>query len=206
MRRDGHGCARTGLELPPHDRQRRSAHGEAHARRDTFSARAERLPAHRPRQEHLPQLWPRQRVRRHLQPALRRHLSHDRGRRVRRLDPGGRALARIRVEPSLLRLRLLRAPVRLRRRADQAGQGVRRQSLGRRDPRVPRHPDRARARQPVSQPFGRGEPRPLRAHARRRVPRRGASAARQDQHGIADRRHARPADLPHPSRDPPPHR
>ena len=42
-----------------------------------------------------------------------------------------------------LRVRLFRAAVSVRRRADQAGQGLRRQPDRRRDPRVPRHADRA---------------------------------------------------------------
>ena len=48
-----------------------------------------------------------------------------------------------------------------------------------------RHADRARPQQPLARPPGRGEPRPVRAHARRRVSRRRARAARQDRHGVA---------------------
>ena len=66
-------------------------------RRDAVSARAERLPAHRPREVDLPELRRRRRVRRHLQPALRRHEPDEGRRRVRRLDQGRRALARLRV-------------------------------------------------------------------------------------------------------------
>ena len=45
----------------------------------------------------------------------------------------------------LLRVRLLRAALRVRGPSDQAGHGLRRQLDGRRDPRAPRHADRARA-------------------------------------------------------------
>ena len=74
------------------------------------------------------------------------------------------------------------------------------------DPRVPRHPHRARQGEPLPQPLRRGEPRSVRAHARRRVPRRLPHAARQDRHGLAQPEHARPGDVPHPARRPPPHR
>ena len=67
------------------------------ARRHALSARAERLPAHRPRQGDLRRLRAGARVRRHLQPALRRHQPDHRGRRVRRRHPGGHPLARLRV-------------------------------------------------------------------------------------------------------------
>ena len=49
----------------------------------------------------------------------------------------------------------------------ETGEGVRRQPDGRRDPRVSRHAHRAGPGEPVSRPVGRGEPRPVRAHARR---------------------------------------
>ena len=52
----------------------------------------------------------------------------------------------------------------------------------------------------------RGEPRPVRAHEGRRVPRRLAHPARQDRHGLAQSQHARPGDVPHPARRAPPHR
>ena len=51
-----------------------------------------------------------------------------------------------------------------------------------------------------------GEPRPVRAHARRRVPRRVARAARQDRHGVAQHQPARPGAVPHPPRRAPAHR
>ena len=46
--------------------------------------------------------------------------------------------------------------------------------------------DRARPREPVPRPLGRGEPRPVRAHARRASSTDGAQdAAREDRHGLA---------------------
>ena len=60
--------------------------------------------------------------------------------------------------------------------------------------------------EPLSQPLRRGEPRPVRAHARRRVPRRLAHPARQDRHGLAQPEHARSGDVPHPARRASPHR
>ena len=59
---------------------------------------------------------------------------------------------------------------------------------------------RAGPRQPVPRPLGGGEPRPVRADARRRVRRRQPHAARQDRHGGAQHEHARPGALPHPAR------
>ena len=53
---------------------------ERRARADAVSARAERLPAHRPREVDLPRFRRRRGVRRHLQPALRRHESRAQGR------------------------------------------------------------------------------------------------------------------------------
>ena len=50
------------------------------------------------------------------------------------------------------------------------------------------------------------EPRPLRAHARRGVPRRRPRAAREDRHGRAQHQPARPRALPHPARRAPAHR
>ena len=54
--------------------------------------------------------------------------------------------------------------------------------------------------QPLPQPLRRGEPRPVRAHAGRRVPRRRAHPARQDRHGLAQPQPARPGHVPHPPR------
>ena len=101
-------------------------------------------------------------------------------------------MARIQVGRASLRLRLLRAALPVRRRADPPRPGVRGQPERRRDSRVSRHADRAGPQQPVSRSSGRGEPRPVRAHAGRRVRRRHARAARQDRHGVAELQHARP--------------
>ena len=77
---------------------------------------------------------------------------------------------------------------------------------GRRDPRASRHVHRAGRREPVAGPAGRREPRPVRAHARRRVPGRRARPAREDRHGVAQHQPARPGALPHPARGAPAHR
>ena len=125
----------------------------------------------------------------------------DQGRRrVRRRDQGRRRVARVHVGRAALRVRLLRAALSVRGRADQAGQGLRRQPDGRRDSRPPRHADRAGPQQPVSRPAGRREPRSVRADARRRVPGRRARAAREDRHGVAELEHARSDAVPDPPR------
>ncbi len=134
--------------LRPHHRRGRPRDEQmGRPRADALSAGAERLSAHRPRQEHLPELRPRPGVRRQVQPALRRHQS-DQGRGgIRRVDPGGRALAGLRVgRPAVLRLRLLRAALRVGRPADQGGQGLRLRPDGRPDARAiaARSPRRAR--------------------------------------------------------------
>ena len=169
------------------------AAGRIGARRHALPARAQRLPAHRPRQVHLPQLRHRGRVRRALQPALRRHQPSQGGAGVHRLDPGGRPLARVRLgrEP-VPRVGLLRDPVRVGRAPHPRGQRVRRRPLGRRDPRDARHADRAGRELAVSRPEPRGEPGPVRPDARGRVPRRRARPAREDRHGVAEHQPARP--------------
>ena len=123
-------------------------------RAHALPARAQRLPAHRPRQVDLPQLRHRRGVRRPVQPALRRHQPDQGGGGVRRVDQRGRPLARLRLgRPAVLRLGLLRAALRVGRAADPQGQGLRLRPDRRRDPRVPRHADRARPGQPVPRPL-----------------------------------------------------
>ena len=112
-----------------------------------LSARAQRLPAHRPCQVDLPELRHRRRVRRQVQSALRRHQPREGRAGVRRFDHGGRALAGLRLgRPAVLRLRLLRAAVRVGRGADQGGQGLRLRSDRRRSRAsiAARSPSRAR--------------------------------------------------------------
>ena len=48
----------------------------------------------------------------------------------------------------------------------------------------------------MARPAGRGEPRPVRAHARRRVPERRSRAAREDRHGLRQHQPARPGPVP----------
>ena len=117
-------------------------------RHDTIVTRfppgAQRLPAHRPRQVDLPQLRHRRRVRRPLPPALRRHQPGQGGAGVHRRHRGGRPLARLRLgRAPVPRVGLLRAALRVGRPPDRARQGLRRRPVGRRDPRAPRHADRA---------------------------------------------------------------
>ena len=83
--------------------------------------------------------------------------------------------------------------------ADQEGQGLRGRPERRADPRVPRHADRTGQGKPLPQSLRRGKPGPVRAHARRRIPRRRARAARQDRHGLRQHQPARPGDVPHPA-------
>ena len=165
--------------------------------RHALPARAQRLPPHRPRQVDLPQLRHRPRVRRPLQPPLRRHEPGQGGAGVHRRDRGRRPLAGLRLgrEP-VPRVGLLRAALRLGRAPHPARQGVRRRPHRRRDPREPRHAHRARPNSPVPRPIRRGEPRPVRADARGRVPQRRARPAGQDRHGLAQHQPARPRALP----------
>ena len=131
---------------PQHRRGRPRGRQERRARRHALSARAERLPPHRPRQGDLPRLRRRRGERRHLPPALRRHQPDRRGGRVRRRDQGRPALARLRLgRARVLRLGLLRPAARVRREADRAGQGLRLTiSPRRRSPRcAARSPSRA---------------------------------------------------------------
>ena len=145
-------------------------------------------------------------VRRPLQPALRRHQPAQGRAGVPRRDPGRRPLAGLRLgRQPLLRVRLLRAALRVGGRADPCRQGVRRRPHGRRDPRASRHADRAGPQLAVARPPGAREPGPVRADARRRVSERRPRAARQDRHGLAEHQPARPRALPHRPRDAPAH-
>src|ERR1035437_9557690 len=74
-----------------HPRHRRRAHRGAQisAHPHALSAGAERLPAYRPREKHLPELRHRPRVRRRLQPAPGRHQSNKGRHRACRVHPGG---------------------------------------------------------------------------------------------------------------------
>ena len=65
---------------------------------------------------------------------------------------------------------------------------------------VSRHAHRAGQEQPLPQPLRRGEPGPVPADAGRRVPRRLAHPAGEDRHGLAQPEPARPGDVPHPPR------
>ncbi len=144
----------------------------------------------------------------HDPPALRRHQPGHRGHRVRRVDPGRRALAGrgLRAEP-LLRLRLLRADVRVRRAAGHAR--ARPTSTARPRTRSASSAgsfERPGVNSPYPRPAGGGEPGPAPPDAEGRVPRRRLRAARAHRHGAPERDHARSAALPDPPRPPPPDR
>jgi hypothetical protein len=91
------------LRRPPLGRQpgRRGAPRRPGARPGAhphaLPARAQRLPARRPRQEHLPELRPGARLRRHLPPALRRHQPREGRAGVRRRHHRDGALAGLRL-------------------------------------------------------------------------------------------------------------
>ena len=89
-----------------------------------------------------------------LQPALRRHQPGQGRRRVRRLDQGRRRAGSASTgTTAVLRVGLLRAALRSSPSGlIRKGAGLRRQPDGRRDPRVPRHADRAGHEQPVPRP------------------------------------------------------
>ena len=196
-RRDYRDSIARARRLHPRDRRRRPSRGAAPVHRHPLPPRAERLPPHRPRQVDLPQLRHRPRVRRPLPPALRRHQPDEGRAGVHRRHRGRRPLAGLRLgRAPLLRVGLLRAALRVGDRPHQGRQGLRGRPLGRRDPRAPRHLHRARPRQPVARAAGRGEHRPLRAHARRGVPRRRARPAREDRHGRTQHQPARPGAVP----------
>ena len=188
---DGHFQAQS---FHPGHRRRGQPHGTlGRPRPHPLPSGAERLSPHRPRQEHRPQLRTGARQRRPLQPALRRHQPGEGRAGVRRLDRPGREVAGRGVgRPPLLRLGLLREDVRVGGEADQGRQGVRLRSQRRPDARIPRHAHRARAGEPVPEPHGGGEPRPVPPHARRRVPGRLAHAPREDRHGLGEPEPARP--------------
>ncbi len=201
--RGGRGSAR----FHSRHRGRRSADGTPDDGQDAFSAGAQRLPAHRPRQVDLPQFRRRAGVRRILQPPDGRHEPGQGRRRVRGLDSGRRALARFRVAGTdTVRVGLLRAALSLGRRADSSWQRVRGRPQRRSDSRLSRYADRARTRESVPRSPGRGEPRSLPPDARGRVSRRISRAARADRHGIAESQPSRSRALSHPARDPSPDR
>jgi hypothetical protein len=76
----------------------------------------------------------------------------------------------------------------------------------RRDSPAPRHADRARQGQSLSQSHYRRKPRPLSENEIRRVSRRLARAACQDRHGVAESESTRPGHVPHFARLAPAHR
>ena len=176
---------------------------------DAVPARAQRLPAHRPRQVDLPQLrrWPQEfggacNLRfDDTNPTKEEHeyvesIQDD----VRWL---GFDWGRARFTPPTISSSCTSGP----RSSSGRARPTSTSSTPRQIRAVPRHADRAghaRARTAtdrVEENLDLFAP-----HAGRRVPRRRARAARQDRHGVAQHEHARPGALPHPPRAPPPHR
>ena len=163
------------------------ASGRHTTRRHALPARAQRLPAHRPRQVDLPEL--RHRRASSAAAATCASTTPTRPRRSRSTSTPSRptcagwastGASTCTTPPTTSSSSTTGRSTLIRRR-----QGLRRRPLGRRDPRAPRHAHRARPQQPVARPAGRREPRPVRAHARGRVPGRRARAAREDRHGLA---------------------
>ena len=143
-------------------------------RRDAVPAGAQRVPTHRARQVDLPQLRSRRGVGRPVPPSIRRYEPDEGRERVRRIHQGGRALAGLGLgRAPLLCIRLLRAAVWVRRRADREGPSVRGRPEPGGDQRAARHADTAGRGEPLPQPPGGGEPGPIPAHADGGSSRRG---------------------------------
>ena len=198
---DQQGQERPGL--PARDRPAGPRFRPGQERRHPLPARAQRLPPHRPRQVHLPELRHRPAVRRPVQPAHGRHQPHQRRRGVRRLHhhrrqvahrrlgrplPGpqaGRRHSRKRATTSggrddfylppvmpaeaagqaaraLLRLRLLRAPLRSTRWSSSArARPSSATTPPRRSTPCAARTDRPGQGEPLPQPLRRREPRPV---------------------------------------------
>ena len=115
-------------------------------------------------------------------------------------------MARLRVGQPLLRLRLFRAVPQMGDRPHQNRQGLRRRPERGGNPHEPRHADEARRRLALQKPQRRGEPRPLRAHDRRRVRGGQPRPSREDRHGEQEPQHARPRHLQNTQARASPHR
>ena len=196
-------------QLRPRHHRRRPGQQEARRpRRHALPARAERLPAHRPRQGDLRRLRPGAGVRRHLQPALRRHQPDHRGRRVRRGHPGGHPLARLRVVGAVTTPRTTsRSSTSWPMKLIEKDKRLRRQPDRRADPRVPRRllqEGRSPARTatgPIAESLD------LFKRMRAGEFPEGAHVLRgEDRSRDAEHEHARSGAVPDPVRAPPPHR
>ena len=163
-----------------------------------FSARAQRLPSHRARQVDLPQLRRRQRVRRAVQPPLRRHQPDHRRHQATSRRPERRPVAGLRLGRGALRERLLREAVRDRGAAGRAGKAYV-DSQSEEEIREPRGTVTvARYDEPRPRPHGGGESRPAAPDAGGRVPRRRLVLRAKDRHGAHQHAHARSAAPPDP--------
>ena len=172
----------------PHTGAARPTRRDPHA----LSARAERLPAHRPREEHLPELRPGARLRRRLPHALRRHQPGEGRAGIRRRDPRRGALARLRLADAERRQHLYFASdyfdfmYRAAEALIERRPGLRRRAERRGDARHARRLHRRRAATARS-----ASRTPAENLARFREMRDGkladgaARAAREDRHGVA---------------------
>ena len=194
-------------ELHPHHHRRGSEVRQTLCHRYPVSAGTERLSPHRPCQVHLPQLRPGARLRRPLPPPLRRHQSGQGRGGVHRIHQGERPLARVRLgENQFYASDYFEQLYHVGGATDREGEGLCGRPHRRRDPGIPRYPDRAGQGKPVPEPDRGGEPGPVPPHAGRRVPGRLPGAPGQDRHGLAQHEPARSGHVPHPSCDPPPYR
>ena len=110
-------------------------------------------------------------------------------------------------EQPLLRVRLLRAALRLGRPSRSSAGKAYVDDLSADEIREHRGTLTEPGPQlPVARPARRREPRPVRADARGRVPERRARPAREDRHGRAEHQPARPGPVPDRPREPPAHR
>ncbi len=168
------------------------------------SPRAQRLPAPRPRQVHLPQLRPRAGLPGRLPPPLRRHQPHHGGPGVRAVDPGatcagwastGRTSSSS-PPTTTSGSTSTRSPSSARGKAyvcSLSEEEIRKYRGTAFEPGVP-SPYRGRSVEENLDLFA--------PHAQRRVRRRRPRAARQDRHGEPQPQDARLAALPHPPRAP----
>ena len=193
--------SRSRAGLHPRHRHRRPRGRQGERGRHPFSARAERLPPHRPRQVDLPQFRRGAGVRRPLQPPFRRHQPDQGGAGIHRRHRARRALARLRLgRQGRPRFGLFRAALRLGGDPHPRRQGLCRRPEPGGDAGEPRHADRAGHGKPVAESERRGESGSVRADARRRVPQWRPRRPGEDRHGVGQHQPARPGALSHPPR------
>ena len=194
---------RRDARLHPRDRRGRRAQREAHDRRHALPARAERLPARRPREVDLPELRRRPGVRRAA--ATCASTTRTRPRRSRSTSTPSRRTcagsASTGGSTSTTRPTTSTSSTSGRSCSIRSGQGLRRRPHRGPDPRAPRHPDRAGQGQPLPRPHGRRRTSTSSARMRKGEFPDGARVLRA-KIDMASRQHqpARPGDVPHPAR------